>query len=262
MIFLKLGGSLITDKTQNETVRQQVLDRLARELARAVVNHGQPILVGHGSGSFGHMAAKSYGTRDGVHTPEGWRGFAHVSVAAARLNRRVSDALHEAGVPIVSLPPSASVQCSDGRITSMETRPIQLALQSGLCPLVMGDVAWDSVRGGTIVSTEEVFAFLAGEFPVTRVLLAGETEGVWHGADRTLVERITSDNWTGLLADVGGSRGADVTGGMAGKVRDMLSLVRAHPRVEVRIFSGLIAGNLERVLAGEPLGTEVSFGDS
>ena len=272
MLFVKLGGSLITDKTRNETARPEVLARLAGELQASVANLQAPILIGHGSGSFGHMAAKQYGTRAGVRTADEWRGFAHVSVAAARLNRLVADALHHAGLMVISLAPSASVQCTDGRIVSMDTRPIHQALQHGLCPLVMGDVGWDSARGGTIVSTEEVFAFLAGELPVSRVLLAGETEGVLEGfredsgaesgerGAKGVIPRITAENWVALQSAIGGSRGADVTGGMASKVRDMLALVYAHPNLSVSIFSGLVPGNLARAIAGEQLGTAIGAG--
>ena len=275
MIFLKLGGSLITDKTRNETVRGEVLTRLARELQRALVTIETPIVVGHGSGSFGHTAAKLYGTRDGVDSADGWRGFAHVSVAAARLNRLVADALHRAGVPVIAVQPSASLRCVDGRIVSLETVPIKQALAHGLCPLVMGDVAWDDVRGGTIVSTEELFSFLANHLPVSRVLLAGETEGVLltnshsqtqvgevhsnqQGDAGAIIARITEANWEAVKTGVGGSRGADVTGGMASKVADMLAMVRAHRGIEVSIFSGLIPDNLERAIAGELLGTTIS----
>ncbi|BCX05439.1 MAG: uridylate kinase [Candidatus Roseilinea sp.] len=277
MIFLKLGGSLITDKTQANTPRLDVIHRLAKEIRDwrlEMVRHPSPILLGHGSGSFGHAAAKRYGTRAGVHDAAGWRGFAEVSVAAARLNRIVADALHEAGVPVISFCPSASARCKDGRLGYLDVAPIRAALDHGLVPLVMGDVAFDDVRGGTIVSTEEVFAYLAHALPVTHVLLAGETEGVYasfeprsSGAaeeDRPLrlrasavVPRITLLNWDEVRGSVGGSRGADVTGGMASKVRDMLDLVAAHPTVTVRIFSGLIEGNVTRALLGEPVGTEI-----
>lgn len=285
MIFLKLGGSLITDKTQANTPRLDVIRRLAKEIGdwREMMHRQSPIsdlplLLGHGSGSFGHAAAKRYGTRAGVHDAEGWRGFAEVSVAAARLNRIVADALHEAGVPVISFCPLASARCVDGRLAYLDTAPIRAALDHGLVPLVMGDVAFDDVRGGTIVSTEEVFAYLANALPVTRVLLAGETEGVYQGfapqsredakegieghfvSSRLcgeIVSRITLLNWDEIRGGVGGSHGADVTGGMASKVRDMLALVAAHPTVTVRIFSGLVEGNVVRALRGEPVGTEI-----
>ena len=69
IVFLKLGGSLITDKNSPQTPRPEVLVRLANEIQ--VVRSARPdlkILVGHGSGSFGHVEAKIYGTRTGVQT--------------------------------------------------------------------------------------------------------------------------------------------------------------------------------------------------
>jgi isopentenyl phosphate kinase len=182
----------------------------------------------------------------------------------------VADALYEAGVPVISFCPSASARCEDGRLTHLDTSPITAALGWGLMPLVMGDVAFDSVRGGTIVSTEEVFAHLAGIVRPTHILLAGETEGVYEqipsptfspSIGEGVVKRITSLNWDGIRSSVGGSRGADVTGGMASKVSDMLALVQAHPTVTVRIFSGLIEGNVERALSGEAIGTEIAATD-
>ena len=259
MIFLKLGGSLITDKTHDNTPRSDVICRLASEIAAFQKTNPQPLLIGHGSGSFGHAAARKYGTRKGVHDTEGWRGFAEVSVVAARLNRLIADALHEAGVPVICAPPSASAWCEDGRLMSLDTRLIQVSLSHGLSPLVMGDVALDAVRGGTIVSTEEVFAYLAGVLPVSRILLAGETEGVYRSlAEPEVIARITPRTWEQVKAGVGASRGMDVTGGMAGKVSDMLALVTQRPQVSVQIFSGLVAGNLTRALNGERLGTFIS----
>lgn len=265
MIFLKLGGSLITDKTHENSVRWEVLKRLAREIAQALddptVQSKIPVLIGHGSGSFGHAAAKKYGTRNGVHDAAGWRGFADVSVAALRLNRIVADALHEAGVPVISVPPSASVLCAEGVIQHMNIDLIKACLAGGVVPLVMGDVAIDTVRGGTIVSTEEVFAYLAQHFPVQRVLLAGETEGVYKNFDQhdsPIIQNITPTRWETIRTGVGASRGADVTGGMASKVRDMLALVQAQPTLSIQIFSGLVEGNVARAIAGEVIGTLVS----
>lgn len=257
--FLKLGGSLITDKTRDKTIRPDVLTRIAREIAEYVERADRrPLLLGHGSGSFGHTTAKKHGTRAGVGDAAGWRGFAAVSVAAQQLNRIVADALDAAGVPVFSVAPSSSVRCADGRIVHMDVAAIQTALTRGLVPLVMGDVAFDEVRGGTIVSTEEVFAFLAQHMPIERMLLAGETEGVYVSMqDRHVLPRITQASWETQRGGIGASRGADVTGGMAAKVQDVLTLAAAHPGLTVRIFSGLEVDAVRRALAGEAVGTVV-----
>lgn len=261
MRFLKLGGSLITDKTRDNTPRMDVIARAAAEIQRALAADPANLLVlGHGSGSFGHISAKRHGTRQGVRDANAWRGFAEVSVMAARLNRIVADCLHAAGVPVISFPPSASALCEDGRLVYLDTGPLRTALDHGLVPLVMGDVAFDGVRGGTIVSTEEVFAYLANALHPARILLAGETGGVMTGygtREAHIVPTVTPKSWESLRHGIGSSRGADVTGGMASKVGDMLDLCVAHPGLSALIFSGLEPGSIERSLNGAAPGTTV-----
>ena len=125
LLFLKLGGSLITDKTRPRTVRPKMLAGLCAEIA--TVRAHDPnllLLLGHGSGSFGHVAAKKHATREGLPPPSQpspraaspnggkgergkfsarrgeleasyWRGFTEVWHEAAELNKLVMDALRE-----------------------------------------------------------------------------------------------------------------------------------------------------------------------
>lgn len=248
IIFLKLGGSLITDKTGVEQVRGPILTRLAQEIRHAREESPKlKLVLGHGSGSFGHVHGAQHGTRQGVTTADQWAGFAQVSAAASRLNELVMAALLKAGVPALSLQPSASARCEDGQIKAMAVQLVQLALQAGLLPVIFGDVAFDTVRGGTIISTEEVMMFLAETLRPSWLLLAGETAGVLD-LDGQVVPSITEANLKAIAPALGGSRGTDVTGGMASKVRSMLELVTAQPQMQIRIFSGLQAGQLQQTL--------------
>ncbi len=247
-IFLKLGGSLITDKTGVELVREDVLQRVSAEIRQAL--ESQPnmrLVLGHGSGSFGHVAGAKYGTRQGVATAEQWRGFAEVSAAASRLNKIVINALLAADVPALSLQPSASALCRDGQITSIAVQPVQMALEAGLVPVVFGDVAFDVLRGGAIISTEEVMMALAETIRPSWLLLAGETPGVLD-LDGEVVSLITEETLPAIASALGGSRGTDVTGGMASKVRSMLDLAAAQPQMSIRIFSGLQSGMIRQTL--------------
>jgi isopentenyl phosphate kinase len=102
IIFLKLGGSLITDKDKPYTPRLDKLTDLAREIKTVLDSTPDLLLIlGHGSGSFGHTVAKKYGTRDGVKTAEQWQGFAEVRFQAAELNRYVIESLIKAGIPAI-----------------------------------------------------------------------------------------------------------------------------------------------------------------
>jgi len=253
-IFLKLGGSLLTDKTAVEAVRPAVVTRLAGEIAQArQARPGLRLLLGHGSGSFGHVAAARHGTRQGVSSPAQWHGLAEVSDAAARLNRLVVATLLAADVPALSLQPSASAHCANGRIQHLAHEPVEAALAAGLLPVVYGDVAFDSSQGGTIISTEEIMSFLAARLRPSWFLLAGETEGVLNEAGQT-IRLITRANLAAVAAALGGSRGADVTGGMRSKVESMLQLVDSFPGLRIRIFSGLTAGLLADLLHQPELG--------
>jgi isopentenyl phosphate kinase len=258
--FLKLGGSLITDKTHPRTVRPQTLARLAGEVAAALQQDATLRLVlGHGAGSFGHVPARRYGTRLGVRTPQEWLGFAEVWRDAAALNRLVVDALVMAGLPVISLPPSASVYAQDGQVAIWNLAPIRAALAAGLLPVIQGDVIFDRARGGTILSTEDLFAYLAVELCPRRVLLAGLEPGVWADYPNCveLVTEITPGDLGDVMDSIGASAAPDVTGGMLSKVNQSLELVQRIPGLEVYIFSGEEPGAVERALLGEPLGTAI-----
>jgi len=268
LVFVKLGGSLITDKTRPETPRHDVIARLADEVRQALkARPDLPLLLGHGSGSFGHWQASRYGTRNGVRGREGWMGFAQVAASAARLNRIVTDILLDAGLPILGIRPSASAHCRDGVLVRLETALIRRALEQKLIPLVHGDVALDAVRGGTIVSTEELMVYLTAELKPRRILLLGETRGVLssqagsHGPQDVIIPYITPQNIATVAKSLGGSRGPDVTGGMVSKVHQMLDLVQQSLGLQVHIFTGLEPGLLTRVLLEPDLavGTRISL---
>jgi isopentenyl phosphate kinase len=251
-IFLKLGGSLITDKNHEATPRSDVIRRAASEVKAALESDASLRLVlGHGSGSFGHFAAKR--ARIMEPTPTDWSGYAATGAAAARLNRLVTDIFLEAGVPVVSLQPSASARCRDGVLVHLEVAPVRELLAHGLVPLVYGDIALDDVRGATIISTEDIFVCLARELRPSRIILTGEVEGVLDRSAR-LIPTITAANIDEMHGLLGESSGIDVTGGMLAKVLAMWSLVEVQRGLEVRLVSGMKPGLIERALVEERFG--------
>jgi len=258
VIFLKLGGSLITEKSQRETAQIGILQRLAKEMSEAL--RAKPeiqLVIGHGSGSFGHAAAAEFGILDGVETEEEWRGVREVWAAANRLHRIVMDTLLEAGLPVFSFPPSAFAVSDAGEIAILPDEAIRRALKARQIPVVQGDIVFDRAQGAAILSTEKVLARLAKKLKPDRILLAGIEEGVfarYPARDRVMPE-ISADQ----IGDIqlGGADSTDVTGGMAHKVEQALALATSMPEVEVRIFSGASPGNLQGALLGYALGTRV-----
>ncbi len=258
LVFLKLGGSLITVKGQAHTVRPEVLERLAQEIAAALAGDTKlQIVLGHGSGSFGHSAASRYNTRQGVVTTEQWEGFAEVWRQAAELNHLVMSALESAHLPAIVFPPSATVIAQDGRVSTWNLAPLRAALDKNLLPVVYGDVAFDQERGGTILSTEDLFSYMAHELEPAYLLFAGLEAGVWDSfpARHQLVKEITPTSFFEVVEGLKGSSAMDVTGGMLDKVRQVIALVNDMPGLQGMIFSGDVSGNVQRTLLGEKLGT-------
>lgn len=258
IIFLKLGGSLITDKDTPYTPRIDKLNELALEIKTALdSNPGLLLILGHGSGSFGHTAAKKHGTRNGVHTNEQWHGFAEVKFQAAELTRHVIESLMNAGLPAISIHPSSSMVSDNRKVIHHNIVVLRKALDVHLLPVVHGDVAFDESLGGTILSTEDVFAFLAEQFSPTRILLAGIEAGVWADfpARTKLVKQIQLSDYEKMRAGIVGSASTDVTGGMKAKVEEMLELVKKNKGLSVQIFSAEEKGFLTRALNGENVGT-------
>ncbi len=256
MIFLKLGGSAITDKTRESIAREDVIHRVAREVKQARGNNpALSVLIGHGSGSFGHFAAR----KSGFGQPGNWRAYAETGAAAARLTRVVTDIFLSEGVPVVAMQPSASARCRDGELVELAADAIRTALAHDLVPLVHGDVAFDETRGMTIASTEMIFAYLAPILKPSRIILAGIVNGVFDGdplkdPSARLIQEITPANLAEIESQLRGSHGVDVTGGMIDKVKRMVMLVERAPTIRVQIISAMRKGLVARVLAQEDTG--------
>jgi isopentenyl phosphate kinase len=260
LVFLKLGGSLITVKDQPHTPRLDVLGRLAQEIAEARSrNQDLQILLGHGSGSFGHVPASAYKTRMGVKSADDWNGFVKVWRQAAELNHLVLQALEKVNLPAIAYPPSAMVIAREGKIENWNLDTLLTAIEKGLIPVIYGDVTFDKVLGGTILSTEDLFTYLAHHMKPTQLLFAGLQPGVWvdYPDNTDLLPEITPMTFPQIEAGLKVSSATDVTGGMADKVRQIIALVEELPGLRAMIFSGEEPGNLRRSLLGEELGTVI-----
>ncbi|NTW03079.1 MAG: isopentenyl phosphate kinase family protein [Oscillochloris sp.] len=256
--FVKLGGSVITDKSGREAADLPLISRLAAEIAVAyVADPTLRLIIGHGSGSFGHHYAAKYGVHRGLAPDADWMGFALTAGAALRLNRIVVDALLAAGVPALQVQPSAALQSTAGQIATWDTSVVAAALAHGLCPVVHGDVAFDTAQGSAIISTEQFLAHLAlaTSLRPSRIILVGE-DAVYTADPRVdmMAERIpliTATNIDEVLHSAAGSHAVDVTGGMRSKIDLMWRLVQAVPGLEVHLIGsrpGLLAAALGRRL--------------
>jgi isopentenyl phosphate kinase len=259
--LVKLGGSLITDKTKPFTARSSLLRRLCREIHEAKEEAKVRLIVGHGGGSFPHKYAEMFKTNLGIVNGDSYKGISLVQDSAATLNRIVVKSLMKAGENAISVQPSSALFAQNGRIKRWNIEPIREMLKHNLLPVPYGDVALDSKKGCSIISTEEILNYLARRLKPKRIILAGITDGVFTSdpqkdPNARLIPIIDSKNYDDVRKYLAGSAGIDVTGGMLHKIDRIFELTSIG--IEAEVINGQKKNHLKRTLRGETgLGTIV-----
>ena len=263
LLLVKLGGSVITDKSKPFTPRMDVIERLAREIHEARQERDFNLIVGHGGGSFPHTSAKKYQVHKGYLNEESYKGIAVVQNDAAKLNRIIVDAFLRAGENAISVQPSASALALDGRIKFWNLHIFKEMLDRNLLPVTYGDVGLDLNKMCCILSTEEILHYISDNMMPEKVIMAGSVDGVMS-ADPTkdpnakLFKEITQENFEEVKKCLSGSYGIDVTGGMVQKVQKALEMAKRGFVIE--IINVLKEGYLKRALLGEEgLGTVIRW---
>ncbi|RXA21406.1 amino acid kinase [Methanosarcina sp. MSH10X1] len=248
-VILKLGGSVITDKAADQgVVREADLLRIAKEISE----YRGKLIVVHGAGSFGHTYAKKYGLDRGF-DPEG-AIITHESVK--KLASMVVDTLNHYGARAVAVHPMGCTVCRNGRIESIYLENIKLMLERGFVPVLHGDVVMDLELGTCVLSGDQIVPYLAKELRITRLGLGSAEDGVLDKDGKALPE-ITPGTFESFKHYIKGSESTDVTGGMLGKVQELLELSKTSC-ITSHIFNAGKENNVYRFLNGESIGTRIS----
>jgi len=238
---LKIGGSLLTDKT-----REQVFDgEQARRLADEVAAYGRPLVLVHGTGSFGKPPARQFNYMDGFLPPERAGVVSAVDAILDELRNRVMQALRSAGVVSRALSPAALFRTRRGEVTWTESEVVRMHLDRNISPVIAGGFVVDEEWGFAVLSSDQMAARLAVALGSCRLIIATDVPGVMDpdggltdptslfGDDRRLRE------W--VAPSVG-----DVSGGMRGKLDAGLVAVRAGS--EVHLVDGRVPGRVHQAL--------------
>lgn len=218
--LLKLGGSVVTKKSEAGVINTARIRELAAQIAP--IAKTVPLVIVHGAGSCGHPEAKAYRIQEGV-TRENAAGVAVTHLAVRRLNEEFVAVLRKCGVDAVSVHPFCSSLAKAGRLISSGEEQIKALLDLAIVPVLHGDVVMDTVRGACIVSGDQIVPAMAKALGATRVGVATDVSGVLSAG--AVVPVITRKN-VGAI-DLGDSANTDVTGGMRGKVEELLLLADA-----------------------------------
>ena len=247
MDLVKLGGSVITDKSRLRTFRRSACDRVARELRSSP----DGLVLVHGAGSFGHIEARRHGLHKGYERESQLAHVAAVQRDVRELDLKVLKALIDAGLRAVSVPPAAAAPFRNGKISSFDPDPFERVLGLGLVPVSFGDVVPDGAMGFSICSGDLMMQALAERFRPRMAVFVADVDGVFDADPRKdrrarLIPEITASSLSGLRRSK--ARTPDVTGSIFGKLERMLAI--AEHCEKCMIVNGNVPGRLEKALRG------------
>lgn len=254
MMILKIGGSALTIKdAKKPTIDEVNLERIADEVSY----YKEDMVIVHGAGSFGHIHAKKYAIgekiineREKLNKIE---GLSRTQVSMQLLNYLVVEKLQEKGIPAIGIKPSTFIMTENHRIAVCDTDIVKRYLDEGFVPVLYGDAVLDlndDIKFA-IISGDQLITYFAKHLHADKVILSSDVDGIYTDNPKTnpeaeLIDIVTKDTKLTLTEN---ENQADVTGGMAGKINELLSL--AEEGIESLIINAEKEGNLKLAVSGE-----------
>ena len=265
MIILKIGGSILTNKDAVSEVDTKSLKRIASEIKSSLDNSFKELIIVHGAGSFGHPPAKKYkiGEKfDESEYPQKRIGFCETQNAVKKLNMYICEAFIDEGLPVVAIPASSFMRATNKRITDGNLDSFKRYLEKGFIPVIYGDVVLDDELEICVISGDQLIQYLAKNLNPDMVVLGTDVDGVYNKNPKTHDDAIFFDKFSSLddLDTFEGTTNVDVTGGMVGKIKELLYL--ADLGIESKIINAEVEDNVFKVLENEKVkGTVISRGN-
>ncbi|NHJ12236.1 MAG: amino acid kinase [Candidatus Thorarchaeota archaeon] len=260
LTVIKLGGSLLTDKTKPYTYREKVLSSLVQEI-KECLDEGliQSLVLLHGVGSYGHPPVLKYNLHKGFHGPEQLLPLSETQESVATLRHIIVKELQRVGIPVCLMYPSSMVTAERMRMTNYFLEPLKGFASIGMVPLLGGDILIDSVMGWSVGSGDQLAVIIAKELGATHLIFASDVSGVYDtdpkvNPEATLFETVDLSQLEATLKQMGKSEAVDASGKMKGKLQSLLPVMpEIRQGLEVGLLSMMEYGHLKSFLEGKPV---------
>jgi isopentenyl phosphate kinase len=246
VVYLKAGGSFLTNKEKPFSLNFRALSSLAKILKDVPAE--LPLVLGNGGGSFAHTVVKAMRDKYGARPL-----LVRCQSTTRWLNKLVVDYLVLEGVDATSIQTSAIITGGPGGFV-VNHLPVVMSIKRGIRPVVYGECVFTE-DGYSVLSTEAVFSLLAERIRPSLFVFLMDVEGVYtcdpkKCEEPELIPRIDSSNAGRVLKSLGARSATDATGGISGKVRSAIEL-SAKFGVPVVLMSGFNTDDAVKALTGQ-----------
>jgi isopentenyl phosphate kinase len=248
MNIIKLGGSVITDKSKENCFKHETLDNLVNAIKKA----NKKNLIIHGAGSFGHILAKKFNLNEGHKTNDQMLGFSLTHGMVQKLNTLVLDSFQKNGISAVAIPPHSTLILDNHDPLRFDIEIFKEYLDMDFTPVTFGDVVLDKKLGFSICSGDLLMLLLAKNLKPEKVIFVIDEDGFYTSnpkkdSNAELIENATLDELNKFTTSI--DEHADVTGGMQGKI-DTIKKIAALG-IDTILLNGNKPDRLFKVLNGE-----------
>ncbi len=235
-VIVKLGGSVITDKSQPFSYRSDVVSALSEEIASS----DQRAVLVHGGGSFGHTLAKQHGLSSEPAVSEAG-AVSRTRAAMYELNSMLCKTMMDNRLfPYPFSPFDAVARAERGAVASW----LRGLVKNGLTPVTFGDVTL-AQPGPRILSGDVIMLELARILAPERCVFAVDVDGVYQTGTRVIIPELSPSRARKMRLP----SGPDATGGMKLKLEVAAKIASLGPKV--CFVSGYRRNEFAKALKGQ-----------
>ena len=180
LTILKLGGSLLTDKSQPSTICNKILKEIAQEIKKCIdLDLIEDLIIIHGVGSIGHPPVLEYKLHHGFKNPQQLIPLSKTQLTVNKFRNLIAEEFSNLGLPVNLLHCSSTCISEKMQIKEFLKEPIEGFLSLGMIPLLGGDMIFDRKMGFSVGSGDQIAKILAKDFKAGQLIFATDVNGIY-----------------------------------------------------------------------------------
>lgn len=259
ILVIKLGGSLLTDKSTPYKLKEGIIKAVASELKECLdLELIKKLVIVHGVGSFGHPPVLKYGLHKGFKNKDQLISMSKTQQIVNEFRTKIATTFLEAGIPINLMHASSMVVGNKMVMAENSFHSLIGFLSLGMVPLIGGDMMYDKIMGFSVCSGDQIAVTLSKELKAKHLIFVTDVPGVFDkdpksGEKAELLREININDVENFLKSMKGTTN-DASGRMWGKLKSMtLARDQIKEGLKVVIISMNERGILKKYLSGESI---------
>lgn len=258
LLVLKLGGSLLTDKTTPYKLNKEVIESIVIEIKECLdLGLIESLVIVHGVGSFGHPPVLKYNLHRGFKDKDQLISMSKTQQIVNELRKTIADVFIDKNVPINLMHASSMVVGNKMVINDFTSEAIEGFLSLGMVPLIGGDMMYDTNMGFSVCGGDQIAVVLSRLLEAKSLMFATDVAGVYNHDPRSnpnaqLLKKLDANDLDQLLMKLDETSKTDASGKMRGKLLSVATVTDLIKEgLKVAIFSMKEKDTLKKYLKGE-----------